>query len=76
MGERLPLDNRAKGGSLLVLPTTATMPRDLLTVSSSIRPALGATARTVGGADYATPSDATMIVSDPTGLVTIVATSV
>ena len=76
MGERLPPNNRAKGGSLWVLPTTVMMTEDPSAMSSSIRHAPGTTAWTAGGVDCATPSDATMAVSDPAGLVAARATSV
>ncbi|XP_066383451.1 uncharacterized protein [Miscanthus floridulus] len=76
VGEWLPPDNKAKGGSLLVLPTTTTMPRDLPAVSSSIRPTPGTTAWTASGGDCTTPSDATTVVSDPAGLIAVAATSV
>ncbi|XP_066364913.1 cell wall protein SED1-like [Miscanthus floridulus] len=45
-------------------------------MSSSIRPASSAAAWAVGGADCATPSDATMAASDPAGLVMVTGTSI
>ncbi|XP_066320720.1 uncharacterized protein [Miscanthus floridulus] len=75
MGERLPPDNRTEGDLLLVLSTTAMMPKDPSAVSSSIRPTSGTAAWATGGADCVAPSDATMATSNPAGLVAVAVTS-
>ena len=75
MGERLPPDNRAKGGSLLVLPTTVTMPKDPLAMTSSIGPTSGAAAWAAGGADCVAPSGAAMATPSPTGLAIVASTT-
>ena len=76
MGERMPPDNRAGGDLLRVLPSTAKTPEDPPVVSSYGRPSPSATVGSAGGADCAAPLDAIVAVSDPVGLVTVVATSV
>jgi len=75
MGERLPPDKGAEGGSLLILCGTTTTLDDPPAMSASIQPASSAMAWATNGINCATPSDAITATSSPTGLGMAAATS-
>ena len=76
VGERLPLDVRAKGDPPLVLSTTTTTPRDPSVVSPSLRPMSGVVTWAAGGADHAASSGTTVAASSYAWLVTVAAASI